>query len=141
MAKQVFNNAFISVNGTDLSNRFKSVSVEGDIDTGDATAMGSQAKETVLGLPDAKITGTVYLDFAAASVDAVLWPLFSGRTSFVVEVRPVNAARSATNPAYTLTSFLPTYHPIQGDASSADAGTTDVEFVNAAQVGLQRLTA
>lgn len=139
--KQTFNNCFISVNGVDLSNRFREVTVEGVVDTGEATAMGSAAKEVTLGLPDAHISGTVYLDFAAGSVDAVLWPLFSGRTSFVVEVRPVNAARSATNPAYTLTAFLPTYTPIQGSAVSADAGTTDVDFVNAAQVGLQRLTA
>lgn len=141
MAKEVFNNCMVIVNGVDLSNRFREATVEGVIDTGEATAMGSLAKETVLGLPDAKITGTVYLDFAAGSVDAVLYPLWSGRTSFVVEVRPRNAARAATNPAYTLTAFLPTYTPIQGSAVSADAGTTDVEFVNAAQVGLQRLTA
>lgn len=139
--KETFNNCMILVNGVDLSNRFKEVTVEGVIDTGEATAMGSQAKEVTLGLPDAKVSGTVYLDFAAGSVDAVLWPLFSGRTSFAVEVRPHNAARSATNPAYTLTAFLPTYTPIQGSAVSADAGTTDVEFVNAAQVGLQRLVA
>lgn len=141
MAKQVFNNCYISVNGVDLSNRFRSVEVSGEYDQGSATAMGSQAQEIVLGLPTAEISATVYQDFAAANVDAVLWPLFSGKTSFVVEVRPVNAARSATNPAYIMTAFLPNYTPIAGDATTADAGTTDITFVNAAQAGLTKATA
>lgn len=139
MAKLVLTNAFVLVNGNDISNHVQSVSIEGTRAEVDVSSMGDTNSEIVLGLGDVTMTVSVFNDYAAGSLDSILFPLWQTNTPFVVEVRPVNGARSTSNPAYTMTSLMPTYSPITG--SIGDAVTTDLTFRNAAQVGLQRLTA
>lgn len=138
MAKLVLTNALVLVNANDLSNHVQSVSIEGTRNEVDVTSMGDTNTEIVLGLGDVTITATVFNDYAAASLDSILFPLWQTNTPFTVEIRPVNAARSTSNPAYTMSALMPTYSPISG--SVGDAVTTDLTFRNAAQVGLQRLT-
>lgn len=139
MAKLVLVNAFVLVNASDISNHVQSVNIEGQRTEVDVTSMGDTNSEIVLGLGDVTITVTVFNDYAVGSLDSILFPLWQTNTPFAVEVRPVNGARSTSNPAYTMTSLLPNYSPIAG--SVGDAVTTDLAFRNAAQVGLQRLTA
>jgi hypothetical protein len=100
--------------------------------------MGAVNKEIQLGLGDATITVGFFQDFAAASVDATLWPLYANKTNFTMVVKPTSAAVSATNPSYTMTAVLPTYNPLAG--SVGEASTTQIGFRNAAQTGLVRAT-
>lgn len=139
MAKLVLTNAQVFVNSVDISNHVSSVTIESSRDEVDVTSMGDTSKEIVLGLNDVTFTVTIYNDYAAAQLDSQMFPLHQTNTPFVVEVRPVNAARSTSNPAYTITALLPTYSPIAG--SIGDAATTDLVFRNAAQTGMQRLVA
>jgi hypothetical protein len=134
-----FTNAYISVNGVDLSNHCTTVSVETTRDEVDVTAMGATQKVVTPGLGDGTISATFLQDYAAGSVDATLNPLSTTTTPFTVEVRPVNAARSPTNPGYSMQCLMYGYPPIGG--SVGDALTVDISFRNAAQTGLQRLTA
>src|SRR6266498_1738516 len=134
-----FNNAKVIVNGVDLSDHCTSVTVETTRDEVDVTAMGASQKVVTPGLGDATISATFLQDYAAGSVDATLQGLSTTSTPFTVEVRPVNAARSTTNPAYTLSALMYGYPPIGG--SVGDALTIDVSFRNASQTGLSRLTA
>lgn len=134
-----FTNAKVIVNGVDLSDHTTSVTVETTRDEVDVTAMGAVQKVVTPGLGDGTISATFLQDYAAGSVDATLQGLSTTTTPFVVEVRPVNAARSTTNPAYVMTCLMYGYPPIGG--SVGDALTVDVSFRNAAQTGLQRLTA
>lgn len=134
-----FTNAKLIVSGTDLSDHCTAVQVETTRDEVDVTAMGAVNKVVTPGLGDATISATLLQDYAAGSVDSVLSALSTTNTPFVVEVRPQNIARSTTNPAYVLTSLMYGYPPIGG--SVGDALTIDVSFRNAAQTGLQRLTA
>ncbi len=138
MAKLVLTNAFVSVNSVDISNHVSGVTIEGARDEVDVTSMGDTNKEIVLGLGDVTITVTVFNDYAVASIDSQMFALWNTNTPFPVEIRPVNAARSTSNPGYTMTALLPTYNPIGGDVGSAV--TSDLQFRNAAQVGLQRQT-
>ena len=101
--------------------------------------MGATAKAYAKGLGDANITVTFLQDFAAGSVDATLYPLKAGNTTFTVGVRPVNASRSATNPEYQITALLFGYNPLDGGIG--EASSTDVTFRNASQAGMTRLTA
>ena len=133
-----FTNGFILVNGIDLSNHATSITVETTRDEVDVTAMGAVQKVNTPGLGDATISVTFLQDYAAGSVDATLSGLSSTTTPFTVEVRPTNAARSATNPAYVLTSLMYGYSPVAGGVG--DALTIDISFRNASQSGLQRLT-
>lgn len=139
MSKLVLVNAMVLVNAVDISNHVQSVTVESTRDEVDVTSMGDVSKEIVLGLNDVTATVGIFNDYAAASLDSQMFPLHQTNTPFAFEVRPVNAARSTSNAAYVMTVLLPAYSPIAG--SVGDAVTTDLVFRNAAQTGLQRLTA
>jgi hypothetical protein len=134
-----FTNGKIIVAGIDLSDHCTAFSVETTRDAVDVTAFGASQKVMAVGLGDGTIAATFLQDYQAGSVDATLNPLATTATPFVVEVRPVNAARSVTNPAYVMTCLMFGYPPIGG--SVGDALTIDIEFRNASQTGLQRLTA
>ena len=139
MAVLILTNAYCIVNSVDLSDHVRSVTIETTDDDVDITAMGATAKAYAKGLGDANITVEFLQDFAAAKVDATLWPLKSGSSTFTVGVRPVNAARSTTNPEYQITAMLFGYNPLDGGVG--DASTTSVTFRNASQTGMSRLTA
>lgn len=136
MAKTILKTATVSVNGVDLSDHVSSVTIETSRPEVDVTAMGAVNMEFLAGIGDASITVDFFQDFAAAEVDATLWPLSSSDTPFEVIVKPTSGAISATNPAYTMSALLMTYNPIDG--SVGEASTTSVTFRNASQTGLVR---
>jgi hypothetical protein len=125
-----FTNAYISVNGVDLSARGRSITVEDSRAAVDVTAFGAGYISEAKGLGTAAITIEFLQDFAAAQVHATLQPLIGSSTPINVEVRAVNAARSATNPGMVLASaLLFTYNPLDG--AIGDAATFTAEFRNA----------
>ena len=136
MGKFILKDADISVNSVDFSNFCSQVTVETTFDEQDVSGFGGNYREYAQGLGDATITLTVFQDFAAASVDATLWPLSQSGDSFPITVKPTSSAVSATNPAYTMTGRLFGYNPIDG--AVGDASTTDVTLRNADQAGLTR---
>src|SRR5215813_7931510 len=111
MAITVLTNALVLVNSVDLSNHVSKVTCEDNRDPVDVTAMGATNKQMQKGLGDGKITVDFFQDFAGGSVHATLSPLIATTTPFPVEVRPTNAARSATNPAVLISqAHLVTYN-------------------------------
>jgi hypothetical protein len=138
MSKFVLTNAAIIVNSVDLSNHCSQVEVSMEKEEVDVTSFGSSAKEILPGVADASITATFFNDFAAASVDATLQPLYQSGSQFPVKVIPNGTVVSATNPSYLGTMVLLQYTPISG--GMGDASTMDVEFRNAAQAGIVRGT-
>jgi hypothetical protein len=77
------------------------------------TAFGATYESRIGGgLKDGSLAVDFNQDFAAAQVDALVFPLFGTVTTF--ELRPTSGARSATNPAYTGTLFIKEYIPIDG---------------------------
>jgi hypothetical protein len=139
MSKIVLTNAQVLVNAVDISNHVQSVDIESVRDEVDVTSMGDVSKEIVLGLGDVTFTITVFNDYAVGNIDSQMFALHTTNTPFAVEVRPVNGARSTSNPAYLIQALLPSYHPINGDVGSPV--TTDLVFRNASQTGLTRPTA
>jgi hypothetical protein len=134
-------NAQVLINGVDISNHVASV----EVDTGKAdqeiTAMGAYGKSRRPGLADEGFKIKLRQDFALANVDATLSALYLNGTSHSVEVRPVNGARSTTNPAYVAAAcYLLDYPPMTGDVGTP----LDVEgtwVVDGQTSGIQRLTA
>lgn len=137
MAKTVLRNAFISVNSVDLSNHFSQVEIDIKNDEVDVTGYGAANKETLLGLGDATISGTVFQDFSEGSVDATLHALAGSNEPFTVIVRPDSAAKSKTNPEYKMQAVLPDYKPVSGAVGAAS--TTQVTFRNASETGIERI--
>src|SRR4051794_33142488 len=106
MAKTVLKNAMVIANGTDISNQVSEITIETSRPEIDVTAMGDAYADTQPGIPDATITATVFNDYGVGALDSIFFPLSQSGTPFVVEVRPVNAARSTSNPAYLMTTLL-----------------------------------
>jgi hypothetical protein len=134
MAIGTLTNAQVIINGVDLSDHCSSVSLTDSRANVDITAMGALNIAYAKGLGDATATFDFFQDFAAAKVHATLQPLISSTTPFTVEVRPVLAARSATNPAYLMTALLFTYPMLDGKIGDANSAT--YVFQNASQAGV-----
>ena len=138
MAKQVLKDAYIKIDSTVLSDHVSSVTLEDSADEVEFTSFGANYREYGQGLKTASITLEVFQDFAAASVDAVMEPLYNSGGTFTVEIRPTSSSVSATNPKYTMVGRLFSYSPLQG--AVGDANTTSVTINNAGTAGLVRGT-
>jgi len=138
VGKFVLKNADVIVNGQNISNWVREVAVETERDVVEVTGMQAANKEKAAGLGDGRMTMEVLQDFALGAIDALLWPLSTTDTPFVVAVKAQNAAKAPTNPSYEMSALLFNYSPIQG--AVGDAATTPVTFENAAPAGISRVT-
>jgi hypothetical protein len=126
MAKLVLRDCYVVVNGTNFSDHTSSCEINMSKDEVETTNFSGSGRERVHGLQDNNFTITFQQDFAAASVDSVLFPLWSNETEFTVEIRPTSAGVSASNPKYTGTCILLEYQPLSGDVG--DLSETEVTF-------------
>lgn len=139
MGKLVLRDASITVDGVDLSDHAASVTITSEFDLVESTAFGALYKSNLLGMGDASIEIEFHQDFAAASVDATLWPLHQSGETFAVTVTPAAGVVSATNPSYTLPeAVLPSFSPLAGEVG--ELSTTTVTFQNAGQQGIVKDT-
>lgn len=135
MSKFIMRDAYIAVNGTNLSDHCRAVAVEATSDEVDMTAFGPAGyRDIAQGFKDSTITATFYSDFAAGAVNSVLQPLYDSGGTFSVEVRSSSAAVSSTNPKATLNARMYTYNGIAG--AVGDPATFDTSFRNAGTAGL-----
>lgn len=119
MAKFVLRNAAVRIAGTDFSDHVSEVAVQltaADVDT---TAMGAGGHERLAGIRDDGFELTMFSDFAATSVDAVLHAQMAGSSLFLVEVWAAGTVTAATNPKYSGTAILLEYQPINGQVGAA----------------------
>lgn len=136
MGKFVLKKPVITIDGTDLTKRISQVDVDMPDDEVDMSTFGSDFKETEMGLRDAAIGLTAFQDFAAASVDAVLWPLKSESKKFIITVQGQPGEPSETNPCYVMGGKLYNYKPLSG--SVGEASTTDPTVKNCTDLGIVR---
>lgn len=123
MAKMVLTDAYVSIDGNDVSDHVKQVSINYSADIQDSTAMGDGSHTRMGGLKDWSLNVDFYQDYAASNLDSILFPLVG--TNFTVIVRPVESTVVGTgNPNYTGTAILESYNPING--SVGDIATTSV---------------
>jgi hypothetical protein len=116
MPRLVLTNCFVSVDGTDLSDHVAAVSLETSYEIIDTTTLGNTARTRIAGLADNQVTIEFHQDFASGSVEATIYPLLGTRTACIV--KPVNAATSATNPAYSFQALISEWRPISGSIGS-----------------------
>lgn len=134
MAISVLTNCMVLINSVDVSDHASQVSLEDNREPVDITAFGATNKAVTKGLGDASASITFFQDFAATETHATLQPLVGSSTPINVEVRPTNAARSATNPAFLMSGLLMNYQMLSG--SVGEASTITAEFVNGSQTGV-----
>jgi hypothetical protein len=114
MAKFVLLNCNIEVNTIDFSDHVNSVEVSLEKEGVDTTNFGGSGKEQVQGLSSDSFTINFQQDFAAADVNATLWPLYVNGTEFDVKVRPTSDPVSLTNPSFEGVCILLQYQPMVG---------------------------
>lgn len=126
MATLVYTDATITVNAVNLSDHCRSLTLNYEAEMLDDTVMGtSGTRSSKPGLKTWGIDVEFLQDFAAANVDATLFPLV-GADSFPVAIKPTSGAISSTNPEYSGNAVLENYTPIQGEVGAL--ATTPATF-------------
>lgn len=111
MAKIVLTDASITINSVLLSDHANSVTLTYEKDAVEDTAFGSNGHTFTGGLQNISCEIAFMQDFAAASVEATIYPLVGTTTTIVV--KPTSSAVSATNPSYTISNaFIASHTPI-----------------------------
>jgi len=123
MAKFVLTDASVLINSVDLSDHVESVTINYGAETPDQTSMQDITRRRLPGLIDWTIDLTMRSDFAAANVDATLYPLV-GAAAFPVAIRPTSAVVSATNPEFQGNCLCGTYNPLAGTVGDTSNSTT-----------------
>lgn len=139
MAISVLTNALVLINSVDLSDHCSKVTLVDNRAAVDITAMGAINLAVTKGLGDGSASFNFYQDFAAGKVHATLQPLIGSSVTVAIEVRAVNAARSATNPAFLMQGLLFNYPMLDGKIGDANEAT--YEFKNGSQTGITYPTA
>jgi len=128
MAKFVFKDGTVKVNGVDLSDHVRSVDTPLSKDQVDDTGLNGNGLRTFIpGLGGERFVITFANDFAASSVYATLYPLYRNEADFEVEVIPNAGAASATNPRWRAFCKLFDYDPV--NAAVGALSETQVNFI------------
>ena len=123
-----FTNGYLTVNGVNLSDHVKSLTIQQGANLNDESAMGDTTQINRAGVITWSVSASFIQDFAALNVDATLSPLI-GAAAFPIACRPTNAAQSATNPTWSGLAVLQDYQPVVG--SHGDEMISPVTFVSA----------
>jgi hypothetical protein len=107
VAKHIFYNNSLVVNGVDLSDHVESFSLEAGINKQAAAAMGEIQDYD---MPGTQVitdpTVTFYQDYATAKVYQTLVGLYTNRTVFNIVAKADAGANAPTNPAWTVPVFI-----------------------------------
>jgi hypothetical protein len=95
-----------------LSSSISSVTLDTKQDVVETTSFGSTAKTRVAALADNSVTLEFFQDFAAASVEATIFPLIGSTTTVVVQ--PASTTTTTANPTYTFTALVSEWQPLKG---------------------------
>jgi hypothetical protein len=120
LPKFVATDVAVTLNGTAISTSLNSVELNISADEIDTTTFGTSGWKTVIGgLKSGTLRLDFMQDFAAGSIDALLYPLIN--TIGTVVIKPNGTTTSATNPAYTANVLINNYIPFSssvGDLAS-----------------------
>lgn len=129
MTKLTFTDAFVSVDGNDISDHVTNVTLNYEAEAVECTAMGDDTRVNLAGLKNWTVDLDIQQDFASSDVDSILFALI-GAAGVTLIIRPVNTGGvSSTNPNYTGPAILQSYSPMGGGVG--DLLTTPASFVPA----------
>lgn len=127
MAKEILYNATIVIGGSDVSNNFKSATLDVNTDMKDVSCFGDLFKVNVLGLKDWSVELAYMDDFADNAFNEQLWGWWNGGVAVSFSIRPKAGAVSATNPYYTGQVILPSATLFAGQHGEVPAGTLSLK--------------
>lgn len=113
MARLVLTNAYVTINGVNLSDHIASITLTTTDDVIDTTAFSSTAARTRIGgLADNSVALEFHQDYATSSVEATIYPLVGSTTAVVV--KPNGSTTAADNPSYSFTALVSEWTPLGG---------------------------
>ena len=115
----------------DITDQVTSCVVNFNVEALEDTAFGSTARTNTAGLQSNSATLTLYASYASSESYATLSALVG--TKCFIRVTPVDAALSATNPAFELTNTYLGALPVV-NATLGELSTYDVEFMGGTYV-------
>lgn len=125
MPKMVLLAEYLSINANVLNTFTKKAELSVEVEEKDVTNYASLGwKEVIGGLKSGELGCDFLNDFAAAQLDAIMWPLLGTVVPF--EVRADQGARSTANPAYTGSILINGWNPITG--SIGDEASVSMSF-------------
>ncbi len=132
------NSFLVTVSGTNLTNKVKSVTINESYDEVEVTAMGATAHSYVPGLRDDSIEIEFFQDQVPTSVDSIINAALGSSAGATVVVIAGGTVATSSTPSYTLVGAPFTYSPIDG--SVGDASMTKVTFKPVAGQSITRAT-
>jgi hypothetical protein len=132
--KHVIKNPSVSIDGTDLSGLFRSVTIDESKPRVDATGFGNAMMESRPGIGDGSMEFEAYNDYAAGSLTPLLQAIYDNDAQVIIIVKPFPGAVAANNPAYTMTGQLYGWQPLSGTIN--EMNTNRVTFYNASDTGI-----
>lgn len=125
MAAIVLTDVSVTINSVAVSGKATNVVITYEKEAVEITAFGDNSRNFVAGLGNMTCDVTLNQDFAAASVEATIFPLVGTTTTVVF--KPTSGAVSATNPSYTITgAYLASHTPLNG--AVGELSTTELSF-------------
>lgn len=124
MAKFVATDYKITINGTNFSTSLASVELPIEVEEQETTAFGSSWRTRIAGLRSGSITLEFHQDFAAAAIDATLFPLLG--TNATVVVVPTAGTVTSTNPSYAGEFLVTSYTPF--NSTVGDLATVSITW-------------
>jgi len=114
----------VTINGTNFSTSLNNVELSLESDDNETTSFGGTFRERIGGLRSGSLSLQFMQDFAAATVDSVLFPLFN--TVATVVITPTSATVSANNPSYSMQVLCNSYSPFA--SSVGDIATFSISW-------------
>jgi len=114
----------ISIDGTDFSTSLAACTLDISVEDLETTPFGSGARTRIGGLQDGSVQFDFHQDFAAASIDATLFPLLG--TAVEIIILPTSSAVGTDNPSYTFNALVTEYQPFA--SSVGDLATLSVTW-------------
>jgi hypothetical protein len=112
---------------TDFSDHIRQVTLNLDVNMQDFTTFGDGAFVAQKpGLKSGAISIDFNNDFAASSVDATFGAAFLNGTLIYLDIKPTNAARSATNPSYVFAGYVSKYTPVGNSVGDRAAAPVEI---------------
>ena len=124
MAKFAATDYSISIDGTDFSTSLAACTLDISVEDLETTPFGSGARTRIGGLQDGSVQFDFHQDFAAASIDATLFPLLG--TAVEIIILPTSSAVGTDNPSYTFNALVTEYQPFA--SSVGDLATLSVTW-------------
>jgi len=104
----------VSINGsTALASYLTQVELKTSANDITTTSFGNAWVTRVAGLKEGTLTLQFNQDYAAATVDATLWPTLGANATVVI--KPTSSAVSTANPSYSLVALVTDLTPVSGN--------------------------